>query len=85
MATTTNNVGQIIMNPDMTPEQMEIFQREALWNDGWFQGEKYGTQQAQNTATTKGIVAGLLVGVAATAAGIFLWNKTKNENKKSED
>ena len=65
----------VTSNPVMTEEQMSIFEKECLWNDGWWNGRKNGYRQG----TRSGLLTGLIVGGILSAAVIVATWMYKND------
>ena len=61
-------------DPYMTPEQMETFQKECIWNDGWWSGRNKGAKQGFRS----GYLTGLLIGGVVTATAIIATWMYKN-------
>ncbi len=64
----------VYSDPYMTSEQMVLFEKECLWNDGWWNGRKNGYRQG----TRSGLLTGLIVGGILSATVIVATWMYKN-------
>jgi hypothetical protein len=80
------NTGTVYSNPNMTADQMAIFEKECIWNDGWYSGRRNGyTTGVRNGFAAGVIVAGCIFVASGLAAFVYKTWKTNEQNKRENE